>query len=352
MSTPTTIVEWLQGLPIPWLAGRTNGSNDVLSYGTVLDDNIDTVKEAVKARFPDYAPSDALPYIGSDRGLIQGPTETTADFITRLKTAWDDWARAATPLELLVQLYWARFPGAIIIQQNGQAYSLSGAPTAGADPSALLVINDVMPLPAALQSDSELTRIIPSGTPWWQMDESIYATFTETYLQDQSLKVEFCSRFVIIFPNNIGFTTAAKATFTSSSSASVSWPIAFSDTNYDVIVGPAVRTTGSASALVALASSQTVSGITISGSASFTGEATVLAYAGSDPFNDLSDARLALLRAIIQRWKPAKASCLGIYVMEQVPAWGYPLTTTWGGGINWGAGDKIHNLITTVEEII
>jgi hypothetical protein len=352
MPTPTNIKEWLQGLPIPWLAGRTYGSADVGSYGEVLDDNVDDIKESVKARFPDYAPSDALPYIGNDRGLIQGPSETNADFILRLKTAWNDWARAGTPLELLVQLYWANFPGATIIQQNGLAYSLSGNPVAGEDPGSLLVISNVDPLPADLQSDSDLTRVIPSGTPWWLMDESIYATFAESYLQDQTLKVEFTSRFVIVFTSLVGFTHTARATFTSSSSASVTWSVPFDDTTYKIIPGVPVRTSGTAGKLVITTASKTVLGATVSSSSSFTGYADILAWAGSNPFNDLTLARSQLLRLIIQRWKPAKASCIGIYIMVKNPVWGFPLSTGWGdSSLTWGAGNA-SNLITTVEEII
>jgi len=130
----SSITQWLQNLPIPWLVGETNGRADVTSYGTVLDGQVDLLKEAVKARMPGEAPSDALPYIGNDRKLIQGPNETDENFTIRLQTAWDDWARAGTAVELLTQLYWQGFTGAWLVQQNGIGYGID-TPVAGEDPT-------------------------------------------------------------------------------------------------------------------------------------------------------------------------------------------------------------------------
>lgn len=199
-SNPQTFVEFLQSLPIPWLVAGANGAKEQLSNGTVLDQQADLIKQAVKARMPDYAPADALPHIGGDRALVQGPSETNANFITRTKTPWDDWARAGTHLEMLVQLYWIGFSGAIVVQQNGLAYSLSGAPTAGADPTGLLTITNLgtvgatpglAPNPLYDNNPASKTfntngykKTIPTASQWWTFDE----------------KTDFCSRFAILFP--------------------------------------------------------------------------------------------------------------------------------------------------------
>lgn len=197
---PSNFVEWWASLPIPWLVSGANGQNEALSNGTVMDGQVDLLKQAVKARMPDYAPADALPHIGGDRLLFQGATESNASFIARLKAAWDDWARAGTQLELLAQLYWIGFPGAVIVQQNGLAYSLSGAPTAGVDPTALLTITNLSTLGTALppypvysaSNPLGYTKTIPSGSQWWTFDN----------------KTDFCSRFAILFPTTGGLIAA------------------------------------------------------------------------------------------------------------------------------------------------
>lgn len=145
MSAPGSYQDWWKSLPIPWLVGGPNGQKEATALGSVFDQQVSLVKLATTAHMPDYAPTDALAHIGGDRQLEQGPNETNANFVTRLKTAWDDWARAGTALELLVQLYWGGFGGAVIAQQNGLLYSLSAAPTAGADPTSLLQINLGLP---------------------------------------------------------------------------------------------------------------------------------------------------------------------------------------------------------------
>lgn len=199
---PSSFVEWAKNLPIPWLFGGPNGELDAASWPAVLDGQVTTLKDAVKARFPSYAPTDALPHIGGDRLLLQGASETNPSFITRLKSAWDDWARAGTQLELLAQLYWIGFPGAVIVQQNGLAYSLSGAPTAGADPTPLLTVTNLSTIGTALtpyptyvefaagKSTGFYTKHIPAGasSQWWTFD----------------YRTDFCSRFAVLFPSTGG----------------------------------------------------------------------------------------------------------------------------------------------------
>lgn len=200
MSAPTTISAWLQGLPISWLVAGPVGSKDAASQGQLYDDNVEQLREAVLARFPGEAPSDALSHIGGDRKLIQGYAESNANFRVRLRTAWDDWSRAGTPVELLTQLYWEGYTTAVLVQQNGLIYSLSGAPTAGSDPTSLLVITYAAPLnsPLTPSPDPPYTKTIPAtsqvpdgsgglatiATPWWIFD----------------YKTDFCSRFALILP--------------------------------------------------------------------------------------------------------------------------------------------------------
>lgn len=201
---PKNFAEWWASLPIPWLVSGPNGQNEALSNGTVLDQQVDQIKDAVKARMPDYAPADALPHIGGDRLLLQGPSEADDNFRTRLRTPWDDWARAGTWVELLVQLYWIGFSGAVAVQQNGLAFSLSGAPTAGSDPTSLLTVTNLGTLIAPMTPYPTYTEYVAHTAPWYYTKTIPASSQWWTF----DMKTDFCSRFSIIFPSTGGLIAA------------------------------------------------------------------------------------------------------------------------------------------------
>lgn len=329
---PTTFVAWLQSLPLNWLYGQPVGIADAKSWGQIADDQTALLQQAVKARMPSLAPVDALGHIGGDRVLVEGSTETTANFRVRLNTAWDDWARAGSALELLVQLYWNGFSGAYIIQQNGLYYTLSGAPTAGVDPTGLLTIGHLSGLISALADSADPTRpAIPVGTPWWKFDDD----------------TGHCSRFLVLFPGYFPyFVIYGQAVFTNSSVATVSWGSPTAYVGYHVQVGPATVTDGGGPvAVVADATTHTINGINIVASAPFTGFADVITYpdingdglSPADPFAQMSSGILARLKLIINTWRPAKALCVGVAAIQQGAIWGWPTTQTWGQvGLKWG----------------
>lgn len=53
-------------------------------------------KEAVKARFVDLAPPDALPRLGSDRGIARAPGEGADSWRDRIAGAWESWSWVGT----------------------------------------------------------------------------------------------------------------------------------------------------------------------------------------------------------------------------------------------------------------
>lgn len=166
MAIPTSITEWLQNLPIVWLTGNANGAADAAAQGSVYDGQVDLIKQAVEARFPDTTPADGMPYVGDNFGLIQGISENDAEFRIRCRTAWDQWALSGTWVELLYQLYFTCGIGGsntYIVQQNGLAYSLSGTPTAGQSPILLLSISLL---------DLNYSVGDFSGVPWWTFDNN------------------------------------------------------------------------------------------------------------------------------------------------------------------------------------
>src|SRR5437016_3183615 len=119
MADAANLTAFLQQLPIPWLVGNTNGKNWAAATGSVLDDQVSQIKQAIKARMTLLAPADALPHIAHERGLIQGPTESNTAFALRLQDAWRAWSYAGTPLGILLQLYYSLgYTDVTIVQQN------------------------------------------------------------------------------------------------------------------------------------------------------------------------------------------------------------------------------------------
>lgn len=319
MALPRNLTQWMKGLPITWLVGNEVGAADATSQGTVYDGQVDLLREATKARFPDYGPDDALSHIGGDRQLIQGSAESNATFRVRLRTAWDQWALAGTWVELLYQLYFScgvEAGGAYIIQQNGLIYSLSANPVAGEDPTPLLVVDE-----APIDS----TSLYPEEEPFYLLGDD----------------PEHCSRFGIIFPAPwLGpFRRLAVAEFDNSDRASIEWldPI---PGDYTLLLGPPVVPDGTGPLTVSGdETTQTQFGTDIIASGPFTGTVAVLGVpAGDNPFVNVLPSQLAVLRQVIKTWRPAKAQCQWLTFLASGNLWGWPLTLRWGDpGLVWGA---------------
>ncbi len=328
MSDPINITQWLQRLPIPWLVSNEVGADDVASYGAECDRQVQLIADAVRSRMPLQCAADALPFLGGERLLIQGTSEADASFRTRLQTAWDDWARAGTALELLVQLAFYGFVDATIVQQNGLYYQLSADPVAGEDPTSLLVIGDLAETATSINPSPSppYEKVIPAGTPWWYYDD----------------KTDFCSRFSVIFSGPrwpAMFTQAARVEFDGTSDVETAvWPNGpFPSDDYHVQVGiPVIIDSAGGVFLTADGTTKTKFGIDITASDSFTGHVYVLAWQdGDNPFINLLPSDLSVLRTLINRWKPAKSTCVALHAVLQGQLWGWPLAQ-WGDPIDWG----------------
>jgi hypothetical protein len=325
---PATLTEWLQNLPIPWLVGGPVGKAEVTAYGSIIDGIVVKVKDVTRVRFPDFSPPDGLPHIGAERLLVRGPAETDGNYATRLRTAWDDWARAGTALELLVQLWWAGFEHAVFVQQNGVAFYLSGAPTAGQDPTSLLVQTNCSVLPTAMTAQLPLPSgitgptSIAAGTPWWTFDSEPW----------------FGSRFAILLPRgSTWLMTYGVATFASANSATLTWnkPLENGLTYSLLISNPTVTSGGSVKAYIDPAT-VTATGATVSASAAFSGSISVFAFpSGGNPFFNISQTGIGNLSRVIRTWRPSRATCMNVLALQQGAQWGWPPTRTWGSG-TWG----------------
>lgn len=79
----------------PWLAGPT-GSRFQYPFGIGLDGLIEKANQAIYAWMPTVGTPTALPLLGDDRVMIQGPNEPSNAFALRLRSAFDAWRHAGS----------------------------------------------------------------------------------------------------------------------------------------------------------------------------------------------------------------------------------------------------------------
>jgi hypothetical protein len=72
------------------------------SMALMFDALADTAALAVRARFPNLAPLDALQWLAQDRQIFQGPSETNAAYVARLIQWLDIWRHAGSSTGILL----------------------------------------------------------------------------------------------------------------------------------------------------------------------------------------------------------------------------------------------------------
>lgn len=92
----------VKALSPPWLA---QGNNEKYMYnlGLACDALLEKQNQAMRAHMPTLCTPSALPYIGRDRVMSQGPFESTDSFALRLQAAFDTWQRAGTRRAVMSQ---------------------------------------------------------------------------------------------------------------------------------------------------------------------------------------------------------------------------------------------------------
>jgi hypothetical protein len=192
----------------PWLAGPT-GRAFFGAVGALMDQVRKRLIDAVKARLPSTAASDALAEIGRDRGLPQGAGESMQAFALRLIDAWTIWGGDDTPLigegggagshlGMLRAIKLLGLPtestGATIVQQNGRYAQLS--------PGDTLVLDHL----SNCINRVDLTGVVNSRPGW---------TFEG--------RDNFYSEFAIIFPANVPALTVGSPLATALNDAVKRW---------------------------------------------------------------------------------------------------------------------------------
>jgi hypothetical protein len=87
--------EWMEKAQPPWLQNEA-GRRWARALGRVLDGAVDGARDAVLARYPSYAPEDALALLGHERGLERFPGEYPEAYRSRLLNAWEFWRWGGT----------------------------------------------------------------------------------------------------------------------------------------------------------------------------------------------------------------------------------------------------------------
>ena len=88
----------------PWLS-RYWGERFLYAHAVQLDAIAEWVEQGLRARFPEKAPIDALPYIGRDRKIRRGFAETSTAYAVRLRGWLDAHRRRGSAIALLEQLH-------------------------------------------------------------------------------------------------------------------------------------------------------------------------------------------------------------------------------------------------------
>lgn len=290
------------------------------AFASVLGDkSVEWMTQANLEHLPSFASDQGVALIASERQMDTATGETVRSIAARAPY-WLQLARfSGSGLGVLLGLHFSGFDGAVLVQQNGIALSLT-LPLPpfvlgqAWDPTPNLVTTACSPLATALTSSVTPTRSIPAGTPWFFFDSN----------------TDFCSRFAVIFPSPLSsaFTrVTGRATFNASASASMAWSATLSSNSYYPMIGMPVVTDGGASVVVAADStSQTTTAITVNADAAFSG------YVDGVAVGALSTSDLQRMQSTLIRWKPAKATCVGVYAVASGQMVGYPVRLIGSGG--------------------
>ncbi len=90
---PKQLPKWLTGKNS---AGHSEGVAFAQTFGATKDTELLLLKDAVKVRWPQTGPDDALTLQGRDRVLLQAPVESNEAYRVRLESAHDLWLWGGT----------------------------------------------------------------------------------------------------------------------------------------------------------------------------------------------------------------------------------------------------------------
>jgi hypothetical protein len=118
----------LASLMPPWLNRAYGRSFTTEGIFTIYDFDAAIMRDALLARYPTYAPEDALPYIARDRRIRRGPHESSDAIRKRLIQWIDIWQLSGLPFGLLLSVQgflapW--YPPVRLVTRRGLWYTLA-----------------------------------------------------------------------------------------------------------------------------------------------------------------------------------------------------------------------------------
>lgn len=132
-----TFRDTLRDICPPWLQHGV-AERYLYAIGVQLDVIADSMIAALEMRFPNDYSEQSLPYIGRDRRIRRGRTETAAVYSSRLTRWLRDHKRRGGPYAMLAQLYAHYAPSAFpieLIYRNGRRYKMATDGTVSHDQS-------------------------------------------------------------------------------------------------------------------------------------------------------------------------------------------------------------------------
>ena len=134
--------------------------------GLGMDALLEKLNEGIRMRMPGYGDVSGLPYIGADRLITQGLSETAAAYVLRLKAWLDDWQRAGSAPSVLQQLFGYVSPAAPMMRtvSNSSVWDtyIEGSTPQTQTPAHYLAS------PANFNWDNNGDAHQPGQIPWWR----------------------------------------------------------------------------------------------------------------------------------------------------------------------------------------
>lgn len=175
MSLPTPVSSTFRNM-VPaitptWLNGPI-GAKYLYSMAVIYDALSDAASYAVRARFPQLAPSDALSWIGQDRQIDRGFQESEVSYVARLLLWLDLWRTAGNAKSMLLAMLGFVTPDEIAVRVVSDSSAWDSYPsgtnvlTAG-NPTHLLAS------PTNWRWDS-VADPFQTGIEWWRVWVILY----------------------------------------------------------------------------------------------------------------------------------------------------------------------------------
>jgi hypothetical protein len=395
--TSRTVYQDYQAKISPTALLRPNGAAFEAAFGSVKDAQLDRDIAAVKAKYPNIAPSDALNIIGADRGMPRGQSEGDAAYAARLVNTWNTWPWAGTAYGLL-QAFWATgYQNVALAQPNGgkvffldqggtnrltwsgdisnaawtktnctaarnNAAAPDGTTTAGlltATANAGFVAQQGIASAAAVQYTGSVWLKLSGGAH--SAEVIIWDTTAGGALATSGL-VALTGSFVRISASGLGvaghalqlriYPAGNQAATGAALAAYPQFEIATAPGPYVQTYATSYPTSAGAGVLVTTAEANAIwqnrilATVTAPLRQSFWSAFDVVfplplmpqSWGWSGGIPGSSSAEANFIRSLIAAWKPGHATCNSIVIVQQGSVWGYPASGTWGEtGDLWGS---------------